>query len=268
MNASASAAKPAAFASTGGGTLLGFGPLLRKELLEWWRSRRALVVLLVVTPIVALNVLSGYLALWSSRVSHQPLMMKVSLDPTANVLGKWDQWLFVFAIGMSLSLVVGERDRGTLAWTLTKPVSRTSVLAAKWAAAVVMGTVFGLLLPMAACVLVAVPAYGVPDLRAVAVATALQVTVPAFFVALNLWLGVILPSQIGVAAVALLVAIAPGIIGSVAPGVAAVLPPSIGAWAVGSALGAPVDAVTPLGWAVGTAVVAALGVRAIRELEF
>lgn len=264
MTTLASAAAPTA---TSASPLLGVGPMTRKELLEWWRSRRAIVLFVVTTPIVALNVLSARLAVWSAQISHRPPLIAVSLDPTANVLGKWDQWLFVFAIGMSLSLMVGERDRGTLAWMLSKPVSRTGVLVAKWTAAMIMGSLAGLVLPMAVCVAVAIPAYGMPSLGAVALATVLLLAVPAFFVALTLWLGTVIPSQVGVAGLALVVAVVPGIVGSVAPEVAAALPPSIGPWAVATAMGASVSATSPIGWAAGMALVAALGVRAIGRLE-
>ncbi len=42
------------------------------------------------------------------------------------------QFFVVAAIFASMSLLLGERDSGTLAWTISKPVSRTSVLVSKW----------------------------------------------------------------------------------------------------------------------------------------
>ena len=254
-------------AHTVGSLLLGFGPAFRKELAEWWRGRRARVLLVTTSAFMVLTTLSARLAVLSAAAAKTRLPATVSLDPTVNVVAKWDQWLFLFAMGASLSLVIGERDRGTLAWSLSKPLSRTALLAAKWSAAVAMIFVFGIVVPMALCTLAAAVAYGMPDLGAIAVTAVLLVAVPAFFVALTLALGVVVPSQAGVAAVAFVVAGLPGIIGTVAPGVAAALPPSIGPWAVGFALGAPAGWITPVAWAVGLAAVAVGGVAALRRVD-
>lgn len=247
--------------------LLGTGPFFRKELREWLRSRRAVILLGITTMMMVLNTLSARFAEMSAHGAGLPVPPGLSFDPTLNVLAKWPQWVFFFAIVFSASLFVVERDRGTLAWTLSKPVSRTALLVGKWTAAMAMFTVFGIVLPMAASVVAAVVAYGVPDLPTVLVATILLTTTPAFFLALTLALATVLPSQPPIAGIAAGVAIAPGILGSFLPGVADWFPSSMGPWAVAMALGSPVSPATPLAWAVGTVGAAVFGMAMLRRAD-
>ena len=254
--------------ATGGASpLLGLGAFTRKELLEWLKSWRAVILLAVTTAMMVLSTLSARLAELSTRGTSHPLPPGISFDPTTNVLVKWPEWVFFFAIIFSVSLFVVERDRGTLAWTLSKPLSRTALLIGKWTAARVVFTVFGIVLPMGASVAAATIAYGVPDLGEVAVATALLAATPAFFIALTLALGTVLPSQPPVAGIAVAAAIAPGLIGSLVPGVAEALPPSIGPWAVAAAMGGPAPEITPIGWAVGTIAAAVFGIVMLRRAD-
>ncbi len=247
--------------------LLGAGPFLRKELHEWLKSWRAVILLVVTSLMMVLNTLSARLAEMSAHGASVGVPTAISFDPTTNVLLKWPQWVFFFAIVFSANLFIVERDRGTLAWTLSKPISRTALLVGKWTAAMVMFTTFGIAVPMAASVVAADVAYGMPDLREVAVATVLLTATPAFFFALTLALATVLPSQPPVAGVAVGVAIAPGILGSFVPGIADLLPPTIGPWAVAVATGHPVSAVTPIAWALGTAAAAAFGIARLRRAD-
>ena len=249
----------------GASLLLGIGPVVRKEIHEWFASRRAAILLAISSLMMVLLTLNARLALWSASAGHVTLPANISVDPTINVLAKWPQWYFFFAIVFTASLVVSEREHGTLDWSLSKPLSRTALLLGKWVAAVAMLIAFGLVVPMALSTAVAVVAYGMPDLGAIAVATVLLATVPVFFAALTIALGAVLPSQVAVAGIAFAVAVAPGLIGTFLPDVAAALPPSSGPWAVAVALGAPAGPWTPIGWFVGCAVVGILGIAAFRR---
>lgn len=248
-------------------SLLGLQPFFRKELQEWLRSSRAVVLLAITAVMMVLNTLTARLGEMSANRAGVPVPANLSFDPTTNVLYKWPQWVFFFAIIFSANLLIVERDRGTLAWSLTKPLSRTAFLAGKWAAAMVMFTAFGIVLPMAASVVAAAVAYGMPDLGPVVVATLLLTTTPAFFFALTLALATVLPSQPPVAGIAVGVAIAPGLVGSFLPGIADYLPPTMGPWAVAVAMGHPASAVTPVAWAVGTLAAAAFGVWRLRTAD-
>ncbi len=257
----------AAGAITGSPRLLGLGPVFRKELREWLASRRVWMLLGVSSVMMVLNTLSANFAIAAATAKGIAVPPGLSMDPTINVLAKWEQWVFFFAIAFSVSLLIGERDRGTLAWSLSKPLSRTALIVGKWAAAMTVYVVFGLVLPMAMCVVAASVAYGTPDLGPIAVATVLLTATPAFFIALTLALGAILPSQAAVGGLAAIIAIAPGIVSSVSNDAAMLFPSSMGPWAVAYAMGAPVPASTPVGWLVGFVVVAVAGVVAMRRRD-
>lgn len=234
----------------------GFRPFLRKELSEWWQSRAALVTFAVVGAL-------GILGTLATRIDELAggIPTAGELDPTANVLGaKFDQWILFAAIFASIGMLINERASGTLAWTLSKPISRSSVLLAKWVAAVVMFAVFAVALPLAVSVGVATWSYGaVPDIGAVARFGLVLVGLPAFFVALNLALATRIDSQAGVAAIAFAVVGAPYLIGAFLPSVAEVWPTAIAVMAVPFAIGEPANLPTVASWAITTLVIGACG---------
>ena len=241
--------------------LLGLRPVVAKEIHEWFANHRAPMLFVVTTLMMVLSTLSARIATVSVPAAQLP--PSLSLDPTVNVLVKWDQWVFFFAIVFSTSLLIVERDRGTLAWSLSKPLSRRALLAGKWLGAMAVYVPFGIVLPMAVCTIVATVAYGTPDVARIALAAFLLAGVPAFFIALTLSLATVLPSQSAVGGAAVLTAIVPGIVGTIAPDAAMALPPSIGSWATIVALGGPAPLTTVIGWAIGFATVAAAGLFAI-----
>src|SRR3954453_23167064 len=93
--------------------LLGVGPFIRKEILEWMKSRRAVILLAVTTAMMVLSTLSARLAEMSARSAGTPMPPTISFDSTTNVLFKWPQWVFFFAIVFSANLFIVERERGT-----------------------------------------------------------------------------------------------------------------------------------------------------------
>ena len=219
------------------------------------------MLFVVTTLMMVLSTLSARIATMSVPAAQLP--PGLSLDPTTNVLVKWDQWVFFFSIIFSTSLLIVERDRGTLAWSLSKPLSRRALLTGKWVGAMTVYVPFGIVLPMAVVTAIATVAYGTPDVARIALGAILLAGVPAFFIALTLSLATVLPSQSAVGGAAVLVAIVPGIVGAIAPDIAVALPPSIGSWATMVALGGPAPVTTVVGWAIGFAVVAAAGLVAI-----
>ena len=85
----------------------------------------------------------------------------LSHDPTANVLLGWTgQTVALIAILATMALLSTERDRGTLGWTLTNPVSPTSVISAKFVVAFVVFVATAVLLPMLVSVGLATVLYG------------------------------------------------------------------------------------------------------------
>jgi ABC-2 type transport system permease protein len=115
----------------------GFDVLLRKELMESWRTRRL--------PLVAiLFVLVGLISPLTAR--YLPDILKAALGdqaigipmPPADVaaaVGQLEKNLGQFgalaAIALAMSAVSGELDRGTAALVLAQPVARPAFLAAK-----------------------------------------------------------------------------------------------------------------------------------------
>jgi ABC-type transport system involved in multi-copper enzyme maturation permease subunit len=254
---------PATRAIRPAGRLAGFDVLLRKELSDWVRGRRALTV---GAASMALAVGTTVIPLILRATS--PDVPGLTLDPTRNVLGAWNGWnlalLFLLA---TMSLLSLERDRGTLAWTFTKPVSRTAVLGAKWLAAFAVLAVVAIALPMAAQVVVATVAYGaLPDLGMVGAFGLLLLLAPAFFVTLTIGVATVVPTTSGVAGVAFVVVMGPSMAEIWLPAIARWMPTSIHAWA-GSVLGGSPSFAEPLVWLVAMAVIAVGAVVAFDRQE-
>ena len=231
-----------------GTALQGLRPSVRKELLEWWQRRAAIVTFGVVGGL-------GIVGTLATRIdaSMGGVPTPAMLAPTANVLGaQFDQWILFACIFASIGMLAQERSNGTLAWTLSKPVSRASVLLAKWIAAVAVLGVAAVALPLALSVAVATWSYGaVPDIAAIVAYGLVLLGLPAFFVALNLAVATRINSQAGIAAIAFAVLAVPYFVGGFVPAVAEVWPTAIGALAGAVATGSAPNAPTVAGWAIG-----------------
>ena len=178
------------------------------------------------------------------------------MRPTANVLLGWTgQTVALIAVLSTMALLSTERDRGTLAWTLTNPVSPTSVIAAKYVVALGVFVVTAVLLPMIVSIALATVVYGgVPDLRVIGTFIGLFVALPAFYIALTVALGTGVKSTVGIAGIAFGVMFLPQVIGGLLPAVAELSPTSIGTWALHVAKGEPASMLTPIGWAISMVV--------------
>jgi ABC-2 type transport system permease protein len=155
----------------------------------------------------------------------------------------------------TMALLSAERDRGTLAWNMTNPVSPTSIIASKFIAAMLVIGVAAVLVPLAVSVAVATIAYGaVPDLATVGLFGLLFLTLPMFYVALTIALGTFVKSTAGVAGLAFAIMFVPPLFGGLLPIVNEVSPTSIGTWAMAAATGAGASTLTLAGWAASMAV--------------
>jgi ABC-2 type transport system permease protein len=234
----------------------GFRAFLIKELREWWRRRAALTTAVAVSALGAIGTLATRIDELAGGVPTS-----AQLEPTANVLGaQFDQWVVLAAIFGSLGLVTTERATGTLAWTLSKPISRSAVLIAKWVAGVIVLAIAAVAIPLGVSVAIATVAYGgVADIADIATFGLCLVAVAAFIVALDLALATRLDSQAGIAAIAIAVFAAPYLIGSIAPSLAAWWPTAIGSLAGAIASGSALEYATLLGWAGSLVVAGAAG---------
>jgi ABC-type Na+ efflux pump permease subunit len=96
------------------------------------------------------------------------------------------QFIVLAAIFATMSLLVAERDSGTLAWTISKPVSRTSVLVSKWLTSTIILWVAAVVIPLALTTALVTVLHGLPDLAVVAALVVSLITVSALFVAIAL----------------------------------------------------------------------------------
>ena len=116
--------------------LTGLGPLLRKELLEAWRTLRlpiVVVVFLIVgfgSPVLARFTPELVRALAGSEVAIQ-LPPPTATDAVDQLLKNATQFGTLIAILLASGSVATEKDQGTAALLLTGPANRAAFLVAK-----------------------------------------------------------------------------------------------------------------------------------------
>lgn len=116
--------------------MIGLGALLRKELLEQWRTRRLLVVAIVFT---AFGIGSPFLARYTPELVKALAGNQFQIEvPPPTARDSVDQFLknvgqagVLTAILLAMGSVANEKERGTAALLLTKPASRAAYLLAK-----------------------------------------------------------------------------------------------------------------------------------------
>jgi ABC-type transport system involved in multi-copper enzyme maturation permease subunit len=228
---------------------LGFTTVLRKEMTEWLRGPKSWIIAGISVAAAIFTTLVPFIVRASGEAAQGP---PLSMDPTANVLLGWTgQTVALITVVATMALLSGERDRGTLAWSLTNPVSPTSIIAAKFVAAMVMLGVTAIALPLAVSTGVATVAYGSPpDFATVGLFAILILTLPAFYIALTVGLGTFIRTTAGVAGVAFAVMFVPPIIGAFAPGLLEASPTSVAGWAMATATGQGASTLSIAGWAV------------------
>jgi len=228
---------------------LGFGTVLRKELTEWFRGPKALIVAGISIVGAVFMTLIPFIARATDEAEQAGLL---TMDPTANVLLGWTgQTVALITVVATMALLSTERDRGTLAWTMTNPVSPTSIIAAKFVSAFAVLTLTAIVLPLLVSIGLATAVYGaVPDLRVVGTFAILFLSLPAFYIALTVGFGTAIKSTAGVAGAAFAVMFVPQVVAGLVPIVNELSPTSIGSWAMAVAKGEPTSALTPVGWLV------------------
>ncbi len=116
--------------------MTGFGILLRKELLEAWRTRRLPVVAVL---FLVVGIISPLTARYLNEILTVAMgeQLPIALpDPTAataleQLQKNMGQLGSLAAIALAMGSVSGELDRGTAAMILAQPVGRPAFLAAK-----------------------------------------------------------------------------------------------------------------------------------------
>ncbi len=125
--------------------MTGLRPLVLKEMLESWRTRRlAIAVALfafvgILSPLTA-RYLPEILELALGDQMTIPIPTPTAADAVLQLQKNLGQFGALAAIILAMGAVASEKERGTAAFILTKPVSRASFLVAKLASlAVVLG---------------------------------------------------------------------------------------------------------------------------------
>ena len=178
------------------------------------------------------------------------------------------QIFVVAAIFAVASLIVHERETGTLAWVASKPVSRGSIWLSKWISSTAILAVAAALVPLVVTTGVVVALYGSVPLSVIALVLVGMVAAIAFFAAIGLAAGTVVPGQPAIMAVGLGVLFLVPIVAGLLPiDVMPYLPTSILDWTVGLAGGQDVGVITPIAWAVGTVAIVALAIRRMERIE-
>lgn len=132
--------------------MTGFRVLVRKEILEQWRTMRLVIVTVV---FVAFGILSPVVARYLGEIVRAlvPANQLPVEFPTPTIGDALDQLvknvgqtLALGVILLAMGLVASEKERGTAAFILTRPASRAAFVTAKLAA-----LAFTLGVAMAAC---------------------------------------------------------------------------------------------------------------------
>jgi ABC-2 type transport system permease protein len=251
--------------------LAGIRPLFKKDIREWRHGVRIWVVLVVTTLFMTLAAANGWIQTWV--IANVPEAAGadriISMAPMDNLLIAAASQIFVIAaIFAAMSLLVAERDRGTLAWVASKPVSRTSIWISKFAAATVVLWIVAGIVPIALTAVVVAGLYGAPSITGlVLIALGIGAAI-ALFVAVVLAASTLAPSQPAVAAIAFAVFFLPSILGAIVPlPILPFLPTSILDWASGLAIGTNVGFVTPIAWLVAIVALAAFSARRMEQLD-
>lgn len=130
--------------------MAGSGPLLRKELLEQWRTLRLPLVSIV---FVLVGLSSPLLARFTPEIleavagDQLPIHLPppTAADSIAQLAKNLNQFGALIAILLAMGSVATEKERGTAALLLSKPVSRAAFLVAKLVAiAVTLGVAVAL----------------------------------------------------------------------------------------------------------------------------
>jgi ABC-2 type transport system permease protein len=254
------------------GRFAGLGALVRKDATEWLRGRRAWIVFTITALFMVLSAANSWISVQiinalppGADVPDAP----ISLAPFDNFLTAVGAQIFVLAAIFAVaSLIVRERESGTLAWVASKPVSRSSIWLAKWLSSSAILGVAAVVAPLAATYGIVTVLYGAPSVGPVAIVAVGAVATVMFYAALGLAAGTAMPGQPAIAATGFGVFILVPVIASLVPlPIEPFLPTSILGWSIGAASGADVGVATPIAWAIGTALLVGLATRRMNKME-
>ncbi len=240
---------------------------LRKELLEQWRSYR---VLIVVAVLVAFGLMSPLVAKFTPQIlallpGGEQIAQIIPPPSVAEAIGQYlkniSQFAVLLALLMTMGAVAQEKDKGTAAMMLVKPLPRPAFLAAKFIA---LGATFalGILLAAAAAYFYTWILFEAMDVAHWLALNGLLLLFVLVYVALTLLCSTVSRSQVAAGGLAFVWLIVLSLMGSL-PKVGEYLPGQLLNWGATLMLGAGDAAWTALAVSVGTIVIALVGAWAI-----
>lgn len=249
----------------------GLRALVRKDVTEWIRGRRAIVIFAVTTVVMILAAANAWIISQISAslppdAERPPLPESVA--PLDNLWAGIGTQIFILAAIFAVAgLLARERESGTLAWVASKPVSRDSIWLSKLISASGALAVTAVIAPIAVTTFAVVVLYGMPEPLVVALAVVGAIAVVIFYAAVGLAAATVVPGQPAVAAIGFLVFALGPVVSGMLPSLAPYLPTSMLTWSVGLGTGASVGWVTPLSWLVGVGLLGAFALDRMRKLE-
>ena len=248
------------------GVLAGFNGLFRKELTEWRRARRTWIVLLVSAAFMTLSALNSWLqsVLPADVTEGAPAPI---FDPMTNLgQGVASQIFVVAAIFAVMGLITAERESGTLAWTASKPVSRSAIWLSKLVASSAVLWVVAAIVPLVATVALVLAIYGPLPLVPLLIIAAGMGMATVLYIAVALAASTVVTSQAAVAGIAIGFMFLPQLMGLVVPSME-LMPQSILMWSIATAMGESAGCLTALSRAVTVAALVAFSFRRMERME-
>ncbi len=258
-------------AATFGGRFTGFRALARKDLAAWRHGPRIWVILIISIGFMTLAAANA--AITAAIIAGLPPDVAppepLPMDPLFNLAAGVGAQIFVFAaIFASMGLLTGERERGTLSWVASKPVSRGAIWLSSWAVGSAVIVASAALVPLVATVALVVVLYGAPPALAVVGFGVGMAASVVLFVAVSLAVSTVTTNQAAVAGIGFAVVFVPQILAGILPvDIGPFLPTSIFHWSMLAAAGEPAGFVTPVAWAVGVAALVATAIWRMGKLE-
>ena len=197
------------------GILAGLGNLLGKDYGEWWGTRRGLLHLLVWTMLIG-----GSLVVRLIRGAAPDLIVSTYTLGTGLLT-------FIGILVVMQDAIVGERESGTAAWLLSKPVSRTAFILSKLVANATSSILVMIVTQGILAYAVVSVAGGSPRLGNWIVGMALLALNLTSYLSLTLLLGTLFTGRGPIVGISLGTLLAAFIIGRVVPETAQVVPGTI-----------------------------------------
>jgi ABC-2 type transport system permease protein len=200
--------------------LLGFLPFFQQELQAWKYEKRSAVTLLLLVP-----ALLGLALAIATKVFVAQTGLVASPDLALVGFASNSFWVTAITLLLSIGIIPKEIEQGTLAWNLTKPLSRTAFLLGKWVAHSLMIWFIGVVLVsfILWATTVVVLGWSTTDLMAILAAQVAALFTIGFWVLVCILFGLTLKDQAAVMTGAL----ALGLVGVLLPNLSmlsAVLP--------------------------------------------